>query len=158
MNTILIDVLTTLTDSNHPNKHASVFKTLQLSTNDINGMFISDRQDALNLRHRSSEPGYASDWHVAGDPTLIIIRQGALTLELKNGARRTYHAGDQFIAADYLVNNKTENTVDSHALATNQGHKAFVEGDKSLLAVHIKLSNQPAKWYKKVVNANPTTP
>lgn len=142
MNTILIDLLTTLTDTNHPNIYASAFQTLQLCTHDMNGMLISDRQQALNLRHRSSEPGYTSDWHVAGDPTLIIIRQGTLTLELKNGTRRTYHAGDQFIAADHLANNTT--------LAINQGHKAFVEGAQNLLAVHIKLSNDPTDWNKKV--------
>jgi|GEM_PF-916324 len=142
MTQIRIDLITTLTNTNHPNAFASVFSTVQLTTSDMNGMLISDRQEALNLRHRSSEPGYTSDWHVAGDPTLIIIRQGSLTLELKNGNRRTYHAGDQFIAADYLANNTT--------LAENQGHKAFVEGSQCLLAVHIKLSNNPAQWYKKI--------
>jgi hypothetical protein len=53
---------------------SSYFMEQQYCLDDYNGLFISSRQEALNFRHRMSEPGYFSDWHVAGDPTLIIIR------------------------------------------------------------------------------------
>ena len=52
----------------------SYFTEQQYCINDYNGLFISPRQPALNFRHRIREPGYFSDWHMAGDPTLIMIR------------------------------------------------------------------------------------
>jgi len=51
----------------------SYFIEQHYSLEDYNGLIISPRQDALNFRHRMSEPGYFSDWHVAGDPTLINL-------------------------------------------------------------------------------------
>ena len=39
---------------------------------DQNGLFILPRQSVLNFLHRMSKLGCASDWHVAGDVTLIL--------------------------------------------------------------------------------------
>ena len=33
---------------------------------------LSEQQSALNFRLRSSATGYQSEWHVAGDPTLLL--------------------------------------------------------------------------------------
>jgi hypothetical protein len=141
MNTTKIDLLTSQPSSNNTQEQESIFTSIQISLTDFNGMAISDRQDALNFRHRASEPGYQSDWHVAGDPTLIIIRQGKLCIELKDGSRRTYAAGQQFIAADYLQD---------QLFGEKSGHKAWVEGEQGLLAVHIKLSDNPEIWHQKI--------
>ena len=112
----------------------SFFTDVTYSVVDYNGLFITDRIDALNFRHRSSEPGYFSTWHVAGDPTLIIIRSGILRITLRSGEFRDFKAGDLFIAQDRLQENEA---FDDHI----HGHCAELIGDETLLAVHIKLAS-----------------
>jgi hypothetical protein len=104
------------------------------SLTDFNGLFISARQDALNFRHRMSQPGYFSDWHVAGDPTLIIIRAGVLRIGLRDQGFYDFAAGDMFIAQDKLPDN-IEFDRQMH------GHTAALVGDQGLLAVHLKLAS-----------------
>lgn len=112
----------------------SLFTEQILTLEDYNGMLISPRQGALNFRHRVSEPGYYSDWHVAGDPTLIIIRAGTLRIGLRDGGYRDFKAGDMFIAKDKLPENEM---FDKQV----HGHTASLVGDTPLSAVHIKLAN-----------------
>ena len=112
----------------------SVFSGVQLSVEDYNGLFITERQDALNFRYRVSEPGYFSSWHVAGDPTLIIVRTGTLRMTLRNGEYRDFKAGDLFIAQDRLQEGEAFDT-------TLHGHTAELVGSDVLHAVHIKLSS-----------------
>ena len=89
---------------------------------DYNGLFISPRQKALNFRHRMSNPDCFSDWHVAGDPTLIIIRSGVIRIGLRDGNYRDFGAGDVFIAQDKRVDNTGfDNSI--------HGHTAQVIGD-----------------------------
>ena len=90
------------------------------------GMNLTERIDALNLRIRTSEVGYESDWHVAEDPTLIVVQSGILRVTLRNGERK------DFIAKDYLPKHLPFDT-------KKHGHCAKVVGNKTLLAVHIKL-------------------
>lgn len=111
----------------------SVFNDVQYSIQDYNGLFITDRLDALNFRHRMSEPGYFSSWHVAGDPTLIVVRSGTLRISLRNGEYRDFIAGDIFIAEDRLQENES---FDSNI----HGHTAELIGEEVLLAIHIKLA------------------
>lgn len=96
------------------------------------GMILTDRVNALNLRFRESAVGYVSDWHVAGDPTLIIIQQGCLRIWLRDGASHDFKVGQAFIAKDYLPQGVEFNS-------TVHGHRAEVVGDEPLQAVHIKL-------------------
>jgi hypothetical protein len=111
----------------------SVFNDIEYSIEDYNGLFITDRIDAQNFRHRMSEPGYFSTWHVAGDATLIIVRSGTLRLTLRNGEYRDFFAGDMFVAQDYLQQDESfDNNI--------HGHTAELVGDEALLAVHIKLA------------------
>jgi len=111
----------------------SIFNDQQYSLEDYKGLFITERMDALNFRHRMSEPGYFSSWHVAGDPTLIIIRKGVLRITLRNGDYRDFTAGDMFIAQDRLqIGEKFD--------AAIHGHTAELIGDEVLFAVHIKLA------------------
>ncbi|MCV2402258.1 hypothetical protein OFY17_05080 [Marinomonas sp. C2222] len=114
---------------------ASVFSEVSYSLEDYNGLFITERMDALNFRHRISEAGYFSSWHVAGDPTLIIIRSGTLRITLRSGEYRDFSAGGMFIAQDRLLPNEEFND-EVH------GHTAELVGEQTLAAVHIKLSNQ----------------
>lgn len=118
----------------------STFASLNLALSDANGMFISQRQTAVNFRHRKSSPGYYSDWHVAGDPTLIIVQQGCIELTLRNNQSRCFNSGQQFIAADYLPIDSVFN--DTH------GHRARVIGEQEFQAVHIKLSINAKEWFQ----------
>jgi hypothetical protein len=83
----------------------SYFIERQYPLDDYNGLFISHHQTALNSHHRMSYLGYLSDWHVAGDPTLIIIRLGILRIVLRDKSYRDFVAGDIFIAQDRLPDN-----------------------------------------------------
>ena len=98
------------------------------------GMLLTDRIDAQNFRIRESEPGYETDWHMAGDPTLIVVQAGTLRIELRNGSFRDFNAGEMFIAKDNLPGDVTFDN-------QKHGHRALVIGDKNLRAVHIKLGS-----------------
>lgn len=95
---------------------------------------LSDQQGALNFRLRSSDSDYASDWHVAGDPTLLIILQGSIELSLRNGLTKEVGQGQMFIAQDYLA--------DGVEFGEQHGHRARVLGDVQLSALHLKLSKR----------------
>ncbi|MBX2850145.1 MAG: hypothetical protein KTR15_00200 [Phycisphaeraceae bacterium] len=97
------------------------------------GMLLSQRIDCSSLRLRASEPGYQADWHVAGDPTLIIVRAGRLRITLHDGGERDFGPGDAFIAADHVPDGQGFD----HAL---HGHRAKAVGDNPIEAVHIKLA------------------
>jgi len=102
-------------------QQASVFSQQSFPQNDRNGMLLTDRINAQNFRLRSSEPGYETDWHLAGAPTLIIIRTGVLRIALRDGSQCDFKAGDMFIAADNLPE---EVPFDSE----KHGHRAKVVG------------------------------
>ena len=97
------------------------------------GMLLSPRIDCSSLRLRRSEPGYEADWHVAGDPTLIVVQKGTLRIGLRDGTTRDFGPGDAFIAADAVPGGEDFDP-DRH------GHCAEVVGDAALEAVHIKLT------------------
>ncbi|MDC0088232.1 hypothetical protein OAI07_01680 [Akkermansiaceae bacterium] len=118
----------------NPDSGVSLFTEEVYSLEDYNGLFISPRQEAQNFRHRMSEPGYSSSWHVAGDPTLILIRSGVLRIALRDGSYRDFKAGDLFIAKDYLEKGCSFDD-EIH------GHTAELIGDEPLLAIHIKLAS-----------------
>lgn len=99
------------------------------------GMILSPRIDCSSLRLRLSLPGYTSDWHVASDPTLIIIRAGQLRIFLRNAEERTFVPGDGFIAADHVPAGQSFDP-------SIHGHRAEVVGNESLQAVHIKLGQR----------------
>jgi hypothetical protein len=112
----------------------SYFNEITFKKNDRNGMLLSDRIPGQYFRLRESMPGYFTDWHLSGDPTLIIIQKGILRISLQNGIYKDFKSGDMFIAADNLP----ENIVFDPNI---HGHRAEVLGDETLLAVHIKLAD-----------------
>lgn len=111
----------------------SIFSEEEFPQHSRGGMILTERIEAQNLRLRESAPGYTTDWHVAGDPTLIIIQQGTLCITLQDGSHRSFNAGDSFIAKDYLPEGLKFNS-------QIHGHKAAVMGAETLKAVHIKLA------------------
>ena len=110
----------------------SIFTFEQFETNDVNGMIISDRINAENFRLRKSLPGYKTDFHIAGDPTLILVQQGQIKITVNSGNSMTFSQGDLFIAKDYLPK-EIDFNADVH------GHSAEVVGTTPFVAVHIKL-------------------
>jgi len=95
---------------------------------------LSEQISALNFRLRNSGSDYESDWHVAGDPTLLIILSGCMEIELRSGKRKQFKAGEMFIAQDYLQKGTEFNQF--------LGHRARVLGDEKIHVLHLKLSKQ----------------
>jgi hypothetical protein len=110
----------------------SIFKATFFEKSNRGGLIISDQIGAKNFRLRESSIGYATDWHLAGDPTMIIIQKGVLRISLRNGQYQDFKAGEVFIAADNLPKGIDFNN-------NIHGHKAEVIGNEMLVAAHIKL-------------------
>jgi len=96
---------------------------------------LSEQISAVNFRLRSSPTDYASDWHIAHDPTLLIILSGCMQIELRNGQQKQFRAGEMFIAQDYLVDGlRFDNEL--------HGHRANVVGVEELKVLHLKLNKR----------------
>jgi len=113
--------------------YRSVFTTTEVPQTARGEMWLSEQQQCLNFRYRTSFSGYESDWHVAGDPTLIIVSTGCAEIELQDGTKKSFGPGDKFIARDFLPSS-IEFDSGKH------GHRARLVGDEDFSAVHIKLA------------------
>ncbi len=113
----------------------SIFSSREIDLNGAQSRLLSDQISALNFRIRESGASYASDWHVAGDPTLLVVLAGIMRIELRNGGMREFAAGDMFVAEDYLPEGVPFDD-------TLHGHRAEVIGDESLSMIHIKLDKR----------------
>jgi len=116
-------------------KGASYFSTRQYPLEGEPSRMLTDRIDAQNFRLRTSHYSYASDWHVAGDPTLLILLKGTLRIELRNGEFRDFLPGEMFIAEDFLEQDVEQST-------SLHGHRAQVIGDTDISVLHLKLSHR----------------
>lgn len=96
---------------------------------------LSEQISAVNFRLRSSDASYASGWHVAGDPTLLVILGGTVQLILRNGETREFSAGEMFVAEDYL---KDDIEFDPEV----HGHRAKVIGGQPISVLHLKLEKR----------------
>lgn len=114
---------------------ASFFGVREVALNGNENWMLSDQQQALNFRLRSSANSYASDWHVAGDPTLLIILNGAIEIELRDGASKIFSIGELFVAEDYLAES-------AEFQPGFTGHRARVVGECELQALHLKLDKR----------------
>lgn len=113
---------------------ASYFGTRDIALTGDMTRLLSDQIDAVNFRLRQSE-GYASDYHVAGDPTLLIVLSGTMRIELPNGEARDFTQGDLYIAEDYL----------DMGIAFDpslHGHRAEMIGTVPYRALHLKLARR----------------
>lgn|GEM_PF-284945 len=113
----------------------TVFGSIQFAQFELNNRLLTDRITTSSLRFRQSASSYQSDFHVAGDPTLIVILQGALQIALQSGATATFQQGECFIAADFLPKGVAFN-------ANEHGHSAKVVGGDDFKAIHIKLESK----------------
>ncbi|MEM9111224.1 MAG: hypothetical protein AAGC72_14495 [Planctomycetota bacterium] len=108
--------------------------TREFPTETRGGMVLSPRIDCASLRLRQSKPGYFADWHVAGEPVLIVVQRGTLRIGLRDGETRDFNEGEAFIAADKIPEGQDFDP-DCH------GHTAKVVSETTLHAVHIKLTD-----------------
>lgn len=110
----------------------SIFSKDDFEMHQRGGMFLTEQIASKNFRIRKSDTGYETEFHLSGDPTLLIILKGSLKIELQNGDYKIFSAGDNFIAKDNLP----ENIIFDNKI---HGHKAIVIGKETLEAIHIKL-------------------
>lgn len=96
---------------------------------------LTEQIQAVNFRLRSSDSSYSSSWHVAGDPTLLVILNGVVRIELRNGETKDFKAGEMFIAEDHLAEG-TEFDDSIH------GHRAAVVGEMPISVLHLKLEKR----------------
>lgn len=115
----------------------SVFSQRTITLAGSTARQLSKQIAAENFRLRHSNSEYSSDWHVAGDPTLLIILAGTLEIELRNGESKRFSSGEMFIAEDFL-------TPEVNFDDTRHGHRARVVGNRALSAMHLKLSHRNA--------------
>ena len=127
MNTEKI-IITSIINDGHG---ASEFGTKEIELEGDSMRRLSKQQSATNFRLRTSDTAYSSDWHVAGDPTLLVILKGAVEIELRNGSTKIFQTGDIFIAEDFLLN--------KNKFCEIHGHRAKVIGSQNLSALHLKL-------------------
>jgi len=114
---------------------ASFFDAKEVPLSGSPARMLSEQIDAVNFRLRTSEDSYESSWHVAGDPTLLIILSGTIRIELRNGENREFSTGDMFIAADYI---NADTTFDDSL----HGHRADIMGKETFSALHLKLEKR----------------
>lgn len=111
---------------------ASIFTKQVITLEGKSERRLSEQMPALNFRLRTSDHTYSSNWHVAGDPTLLVILSGTLRLTLRNGEWLEIQSGGMFIAQDYL-SEPTQFDSNLH------GHRAQVVGEEPIKVMHLKL-------------------
>ena len=127
------EIITIPTISND-GRGPSVFSIREIDLSGEMTRQLSGQIDAVNFRLRRSV-GYSADFHIAGDPTLLIVLNGTMLITLPSGESREFTAGDMYIAEDYLAPDVAfEDGV--------HGHKAQTLGDIPYNAVHVKLSRR----------------
>lgn len=112
----------------------SFFSEKAVTLNGDEQRMLSEQIAAVNFRLRESSESYESGWHVAGDPTMLIILSGCMQIELRNGLFKNFKAGEMFIAEDYLVKGELFNELN--------GHRARVLGREKIQVLHLKLNKR----------------
>ena len=113
---------------------ASYFSVRQVDLHGDLSRQLSDQIAAVNFRLRRSE-NYKAGFHVAGDPTLLIVLSGTMRITLPSGEYRDFTQGDIYIAEDYLAGGIEFQT-------RLHGHSAQTLGDVPYQALHLKLSKR----------------
>ncbi|MFT7526632.1 MAG: quercetin dioxygenase-like cupin family protein [Arenicella sp.] len=76
----------------------SIFTTRKVALSGLSDRVLSEQIQAINFRLRASDQYYASEWHVARDPTLLIVLTGTIRIELRGGESQEFSNGQMFIA------------------------------------------------------------
>ena len=114
---------------NNDGAGASEFGMREIDLNGTPERMLSQQIPSLNFRLRTSDTTYSSDWHIAGDPTLLVVLRGSLKIVLRSGVNRDFSPGDLFIAQDYLPQDiKFDNNVHGHRAAGLTGNAAATIG------------------------------
>ena len=113
----------------------SFFSEREVALSGNDERMLSEQIAAVNFRLRDSSSNYKSGWHVAHDPTLLIVLTGCIQIELRNGTTKKFTAGEMFIAEDYL---KDDVDFDDE----KHGHRAQVLGEQRLTVLHLKLNKR----------------
>jgi len=113
----------------------SYFDKRDVNLNGNEERMLSEQIQAVNFRLRTSTNDYESDWHVAGDSTLLIMLSGCVEIILRDGSSKEFSAGDMFIAEDYL---KEGVVFDEQT----HGHRARVSGQDKIKVLHLKLAKR----------------
>lgn len=115
---------------------ASYFSTREIELNGDITRQLSDQISVVNFRLRRSL-GYSADYHVAGDPTLLIVLSGTMRIELPSGEHRDFSVGDMYIAEDYLL-------PEIDFKKGRHGHRAQTLDSLPYNALHLKLARREA--------------
>ncbi len=130
---ILSEITVTCVKNN--GQDASFFAEENITLTGTEARQLSEQIGAINFRLRQSPCEYASDWHVAGDRTLLIILSGSVRITLRDGNYKDFAPGEMFIADDYLAEGIAFSDI-AH------GHCAEAIGVEPLKALHLKLSRR----------------
>ena len=129
-------------------KGASFFSVKDYQLKGSSERRLSEQINAENFRLRSSDSSFSSNWHVAGDPTLLVVLAGGVKIELRDGDYRNFGAGQMFVAEDFLVPGiEFDETI--------HGHRAETVGDDELRNLHLKLAARTTKQQAKSSDINP---
>lgn len=115
---------------------ASYFSAREITLSGDIERQLSDQISSVNFRLRRSID-YQASFHVAGDPTLLVVLSGTMRITLPNGEFRDFSQGDMYIAQDYLGAN-IDFKIGIH------GHSARTIGDAPYRALHLKLAKRRA--------------
>jgi hypothetical protein len=55
---------------------------------------------AREVIFRANDPGYDYDWHRAPQRQFVVLLNGAIEIEVSDGARRTFSSGDVLLLED----------------------------------------------------------
>lgn len=113
----------------------SAFSTREVLLSGDEQRRLSEQISSVNFRLRTSNHDYSSGFHVAGDPTLLIVLAGRIRIELRSGEHKDFTSGEMFIAQDYLSDG-IEFDDSSH------GHRAEVLSDTPISVLHLKLEKR----------------
>jgi len=114
---------------------ASVFDKRRIALHGNRMRMLSEQQGCENFRLRYSDAEYASGFHVAGDPTLLVMLSGVLRIHLRSGEGKDFSAGEMFIAEDYLDPGVEFND-------NLHGHSAESISNQALQVLHLKLNRR----------------
>jgi quercetin dioxygenase-like cupin family protein len=86
----------------------SHFGEIEISTEDKPGIGLqTESLKATEVFIRENKGGHESDWYIVPNGQLVVLLEGELEVEIGDGTKRRFSAGDVFLCED----------------TTGQGHK-----------------------------------
>jgi len=105
----------------------SHFEDLDIELHDAGPIgHLSKPIPATSVIFRQNEPGYDYDWHTAPQRQYIVLLDGAIEIEVSDGARRILGGGEIL-----LVEDTTGRGHRSRHIEPRERHSVFITLDKS---------------------------